>query len=117
MRVVIAWWNLDQSEQTITSLRTFLRDEAVDHFSHQPGLRLKVWISDSAANRWGAVFLWESAQAAAAPLPARAAALIGYPPTHRHVFDVEATAEGAYDIAQLTRLGLAFTSPQEQGTR
>ena len=33
MRAVIAWWDLDRSEQTIASLRNFLRDEAVDRFS------------------------------------------------------------------------------------
>ncbi|MET7694816.1 hypothetical protein ABZT06_44050 [Streptomyces sp. NPDC005483] len=109
MRAVIAWWDLDRSEQTIASLRDFLRDEAVDRFSQVRGLRLKVWISDERTDRWGAVFLWESAQAADAPIPARAAELIGYPPTERHVFDVEATTEGAYDTAQLARLGLAFT--------
>ncbi|MEU5206581.1 hypothetical protein AB0H44_27225 [Streptomyces pseudogriseolus] len=109
MRAVIAWWDLDRSEQTIASLRDFLRDEAVDRFSQVRGLRLKVWISDERTNRWGAVFLWESAQAADAPVLARAAELIGYPPTERHVFDVEATTEGAYDTVQLARLGLAFT--------
>ncbi|MER5479742.1 hypothetical protein ABT026_22645 [Streptomyces sp. NPDC002734] len=109
MRVVIAWWDLEGSGQTITSLRDFLRDEAVDRFSQVPGLRLKVWISDRSADRWGAVFLWESEQAAEAPVPARAAELIGRPPTVRHAFDVEATAEGLYDTAGLARLGLAFT--------
>ncbi|MFF5139040.1 hypothetical protein ACFY6U_04695 [Streptomyces sp. NPDC013157] len=108
MHVVIAWWQLDRSAQTIASLRNFLRDEAVDRFSRVPGLRLKVWISDERTDRWGAVFLWESAEAAAAPLPARAAELIGYPPTERHAFDVEATTEGTYDTVRLARLGLAF---------
>jgi hypothetical protein len=108
VHVVIAWWDLDRSAQTIASLRDFLRDEAVDRFSRVPGLRLKVWISDERTNRWGAVLLWESARGAAAPLPARAAELIGYPPTDRHAFDVEATTEGAYDTVRLARLGLAF---------
>ncbi|MER6694161.1 hypothetical protein [Streptomyces minutiscleroticus] len=109
MQAVIVWWDLSQSEQTIASLRNFLRDEAVERFSRVPGLRLKVWISDEHTNRWGAVLLWESAEAATAPVPSRAAELIGYPPTHRHTFDVEATTEGAYDIARLARLGRAFT--------
>lgn len=109
MQAVVVWWDLSRSEQTIASLREFLRDEAVDRFAQVRGLRLKVWISDERTDRWGAVLLWESAEAAAAPIPARAAELIGYPPTHKHVFDVEATTEGAYDIARLARLGLAFT--------
>ncbi len=111
MRAVVVWWDLSRSGQTVASLRDFLRDEAVDRFARVPGLRLKVWISDERTNRWGAVLLWESARAAAAPLPARAAELIGYPPTHRYVFDVEATTEGAYDSAQLAGLGLAFAVP------
>ncbi len=110
---MIVWWDLDDSGQTIASLREFLRDEAVDRFAKVPGLRLKVWISDERANRWGAVLLWESAEAAATPVPARAAELIGYPPAHKYTFDVEATTEGDYDIAQLARLGLAFTVPSD----
>ncbi|MEZ7004010.1 hypothetical protein VM636_09130 [Streptomyces sp. SCSIO 75703] len=109
MRVVIVWWDLGRSEQTIASLRAFLRDEAVDRYARMPGLRLKVWIADETTDRWGAVFLWESARAAEAPLPPGAAALIGYAPTERYAFDVEATTEGAYDTAGLARLGRAFT--------
>jgi hypothetical protein len=36
------------------------------------------------------------------------AELIGYPPAQTHVFDVEATVEGRYDVAQLAMRGLAF---------
>ena len=109
MRVTIAWWDLSRSAQTIASLRAILRDEAVDRFAQVPGLRLKLWIADEANDRWGAVMLWESAQASAAPLPACAAELIGYPPTHRHEFDVEATTEGLYDTVRLAGLGRALT--------
>jgi hypothetical protein len=40
----------------------------------------------------------------------RAAALIGYPPTQSHVFDVEATVEGQYEVAQVAFRGLAFAA-------
>jgi hypothetical protein len=96
MHAVIVWWVLGRSAQTIASLRDFLREEAVDRFSRMPGLRLKFWISDEATGRWGAVLLWESREAATAPVPNRAAELIGYPPTERHAFDVEATVEGDF---------------------
>ncbi|MGI8447236.1 MAG: hypothetical protein ACR2MP_08680 [Streptosporangiaceae bacterium] len=89
-------------------MRTYLRDESVAAFAEVPGLRFKVWISDPEANRWGAVLVWESAEAAAQPLPSRATELIGYPPAQSHVFDVEATVEGRYDVAQPARRGLAF---------
>ncbi|MCT4352577.1 hypothetical protein M5362_05440 [Streptomyces sp. Je 1-79] len=105
MRAVVVWWDLGESSQTIASLRGFLRDEAVDRFSTVPGLRLKFWVSDAATNRWGAVLLWESAEAA---IPQRAAELIGYPPTERHSFDVEATVEGAFAVAALAGRGTAL---------
>ncbi|WP_217562331.1 YdhR family protein [Streptomyces sp. GbtcB6] len=108
MHAVIVWWDLARSRQTIESLRGFLREEAVERFSHVPGLRLKFWISDPASRRWGAVLLWESRQAAQAVLPNRAADLIGYPPTERHAFDVEATVEGEFALAALVGRGLAL---------
>lgn len=108
MHAVIVWWDLTESRQSISSLRGFLRDEAVERFSKVAGLRLKVWVSDPATNRWGAVLLWESAEAAAAPIPARAAELIGYPPTERYAFDVEATVEGEFAAAALAGRGLAL---------
>jgi hypothetical protein len=110
MRTAIVWWDLSESAQTIESLRMYLRDESVAAFADVPGLRFKMWIADPETNRWGAVLLWESAEAADQPLPSRAAALIGYPPTQSHVFDVEATVEGRYEVAQLTLRGLAFAT-------
>lgn len=109
MKVTIAWWSLDRSGQTIDSLREYLRDEGVQPWSAVEGLRLKLWIADREANRWGALMVWESAEAARAPLPPnRAADLIGYPPTHRASFDVEATAEGRHAEHQLDGLGPAL---------
>ncbi|WEH36695.1 hypothetical protein PZB75_27095 [Streptomyces sp. AM 4-1-1] len=107
MLAVIVWWNLEESGQTIESLREFLRAEAVDRFSHVTGLRLKFWISDQDTNRWGAVLLWESVEAAAAPIPGRAAELIGYPPSHHFSFTIEATTEGIYSLARLSGRGVA----------
>jgi Putative mono-oxygenase ydhR len=108
MRTVIVWWDLAESDQTIESLRTYLLDESVAAFAEVPGLRFKMWIADRETNRWGAVLLFESAEAAAQPLPSRAASLIGYPPAESHVFDVEATVEGRYEDEQLALRGLAF---------
>jgi hypothetical protein len=110
MRATIAWWDLSDSTQTIDSLRDHLRDEGVAPWSDVPGLRLKFWISDRAGNRWGAVMLWEPGHPAdEQPLPPhRALELIGYPPTERVRFDVEATVEGRYTVAALSGLGLAM---------
>ncbi|MFD8964891.1 hypothetical protein ACFV0C_07785 [Streptomyces sp. NPDC059568] len=110
MNVTIAWWDLTESEQTIDSLREYLRSDGVPPWTSVKGLRLKFWISDRPGNRWGAVMLWESAEAGEQqPLPPhRAAQLIGYPPTERVRFEVEATVEGEYERAALSGLGLVY---------
>jgi hypothetical protein len=101
-------WSLADSKTTIEELRRYLRDESVDAFEEVPGLRFKAWISDQATERWGAIYVWESAEAARQELPSRARELIGKDPDIGEEFDVEATVEGAYAFEQLSRLGLAF---------
>ena len=104
-------WNLDGTGTTIEELRNYLRDESVDAFAGVPGLRFKTWFSDEATNRWGAMYVWESAAAAGQKLPSRARELIGKDPDVVELFEVEATVEGAYDVPELSRRGLAFEGP------
>jgi len=106
LRFVI--WNLADSKTTIEELRRYLHDESVDAFEEVPGLRFKAWFSDEATERWGAVYLWESAEAAQQELPSRARELIGKEPDIGEEFDVEATIEGEFVIEELSRRGLAF---------
>jgi hypothetical protein len=101
-------WNLADSKTTIEELRRYLRDESVDEFADVPGLRFKAWISDETTERWGAVYVWESAEDARQELPGRARELIGKEPEIAEEFDVEATVEGRYAFEELSRLGLAF---------
>ena len=101
-------WNLADSKTTVGELRRYLRDEAVDAFEGVPGLRFKAWLSDESTERWGAVYLWESREAADQELPSRARELIGRDPDIGEEFDVEATVEGRFAVEQLSRLGLAF---------
>jgi hypothetical protein len=101
-------WNLADSKTTIEELRRYLRDESVDAFADVRGLRFKAWISDEVTERWGAVYLWESAEAAEQEIPSQARELIGKDPDIIEVFDVEATIEGRYAEEELSRLGLAF---------
>jgi hypothetical protein len=103
-------WNLADSKTTIEELRRYLRDESVDAFADVRGLRFKAWISDEVTDRWGAVYLWESAEATEQEVPSRARELIGKDPDIVEVFDVEATIEGRYAVEELSRLGLAFES-------
>ncbi|SHM96325.1 hypothetical protein [Actinacidiphila paucisporea] len=107
MRVDIAWWDLDASAATVDSLREHLRDGAAEQWAAVEGLRLKFWMADREGNRWGAVMLWEAERTADLP-PNRAADLIGYPPTHRFGFEVEAVVEGAFTIEALHGLGPVF---------
>jgi hypothetical protein len=106
LRLVI--WNLADSRTTIGELRRYLRDESVDAFEDVPGLRFKAWISDEVTERWGAIYLWESREAADQELPSRARELIGKEPDIGEEFDVEATIEGAFALEELSRRGLAF---------
>ena len=103
-------WNLADSKTTIGELRRYLRDESVDAFADVPGLRFKAWISDEVTERWGAVYLWESAEAAEQSVPSHARELIGKDPDIGETFDVEATIEGSFVIEELSRRGLAFES-------
>lgn len=106
LRLVL--WNLADSKTTIGELRRYLREESVDQFAEVPGLRFKAWISDEPTERWGAVYLWESAEAARQVVPSRARELIGKDPDIGEDFDVEATIEGRFELEELSRLGLAF---------
>jgi hypothetical protein len=106
--VRLVLWNLADSKTTIGELRRYLRDESVDAFSEIRGLRFKAWISDEATERWGALYVWESAEAARGELPSRARELIGKEPDIAEEFDVEATVEGVFEIEELARRGLAF---------
>ena len=108
MVVRFVLWNLADSKSNIAELRRYLREESVEQFSAVPGLRFKAWFSDEATERWGAVYVWESAEAARQPLPSRARELIGKDPDVGEEFDVEATVEGAFAVEELSRRGLAF---------
>lgn len=108
MVVRLVLWSLADSKTTVAELRRYLRDEAVDAFADVPGLRFKAWLSDETTERWGAVYLWESAEAAEQEPPSRARDLIGKDPEIGETFDVEATVEGRYVVERLSHLGLAF---------
>ena len=105
MLVRIVLWNLADSKTTVAELRRYLADEAVNAFANLPGLLLKTWLSDEGSDRWGALYIWESAEAAGEPLPSRARELIGRDPDIAETFDLEATVSVA---SELDRLGLAF---------
>ncbi len=77
----------------------------MDAFERVPGLLFKAWFSDEVTERWGAVYVFESREAADQELPSRVRALIGKEPDVVEVFDLEASVSVATELA---RLGLAF---------
>jgi hypothetical protein len=126
----IILWDLSRSEQTVASLRTYLRDYAVDAYSRVDGLRLKLWISSTGpeggpeGETWGAIYLWDDWRSAYGRPPgvSRVVELIGYAPTRREYFSIEAAVEGVSAVGAFAAgLGLAFqaepvvplTRPQE----
>lgn len=110
MVVRLVLWSLADSKTTIEELRRYLHDESVDAFEEVDGLRFKAWISDAAGERWGAVYFFESIEAAEQELPSRARELIGKDPDLVEIFDLEASIEGRYETHELSRRGLAFES-------
>jgi hypothetical protein len=105
MVVRFVLWSLADTATSVEELRSYLRDEAVEAFEHVPGLLFKAWISDEGGERWGAVYLFESAAAAEQPLPSRARELIGKDPEILELFDLEASVSVA---DQLARRGVAL---------
>ena len=105
MLVRFVLWSLADSLTGIQELRGYLSEEAVPAFATVPGLLFKAWISDEATERWGAIYVWESAAASEQELPSRARELIGKEPDIVEVFDLEASVSVA---DQLARLGLAL---------
>src|SRR3954468_4448084 len=101
MVVRLVLWNLADSQTTVAELRDYLRDEAIDAFEQVPGLLFKGWISDGLGERWGAIYLFESAAAAEQPLPSRARELIGKDPEIAEIFDLEASVSVAPELAGL----------------
>ncbi|MGH3001842.1 MAG: hypothetical protein ACRDM1_04110 [Gaiellaceae bacterium] len=105
MLVRLVLWSLADADVTIETLRNYIRDEGVELYEHAPGLLFKAWVSDEASERWGAVFVWESREAAEQGPASRARELIGKDPEIVELFDLEATVSVA---PRLRELGLAF---------
>jgi hypothetical protein len=97
--------NLADSKTNVAELRRHLRDEDVASFGALPGLLFTAWVSDEVTERWGAISVWESSEAAHQPVPSRVRQLIGKDPEIAEVFDLEATASVA---SELSYLGLAL---------
>jgi hypothetical protein len=107
MIVRLALWSLADTATTIDDLREYIGDESYDAFKDVPGLLFKAWIADESSERWGAIYVFASREAADQELPSKAKELIGKPPDLVEEFDVEGTLSVA---DELDRLGLAFAA-------
>jgi hypothetical protein len=85
--VRLVLWSLADSKTTLAELRQHLG--AVPE--EAPSLRFRTWISDEGTERFGAIELWESAEAATQEVPRQVRELIGKDPEVGEIFDVEAT--------------------------
>ena len=85
MIVRLVLWSLADSKTTLAELRHHLGDAPED----MHGLRFRAWISDETTERFGAIELWESAEAAEQEIPERVRELIGKDPEVGETFDVE----------------------------
>lgn len=105
MKAMVAWWDLTESGESVETLRNFIHEEE-ESWRDIPGLLLKVWISDPASERWGAVLVWESEEAAkSAVLPRSPAGAIGHAVDFRAWFDVEAAVGPGLALPHLAALG------------
>lgn len=118
----IILWDLSTSAQTVASLRGYLRDHAVNAYAEVAGLRQKVWVSAIGPDgeTWGAIYLWDDERLAYGRPPgvSRAVELIGYRPTQRMYFSVEAATEGPGTVGALAAgVGLAYEDPSAEPFR
>jgi hypothetical protein len=80
-------WSLADSKTRLAELRHHLPEAA------EPGLRFRAWISDETTERFGAIELWESAEAAERGISSRLRDLIGKDPEIGETFNVEELAD------------------------
>ncbi len=108
MLVRLLLWSLADAQTTLEELRRALRDEIVDEAANLPGLRLKLWVSNEAGERFGVLELWESADMAVLPANVRERELLGKDPEVGEEFDLEASIEGRFLDEELSRRGAAL---------
>ncbi len=107
-------WELGPAAQgsraTIEELRDYLRERSIPRFEGMAGLRQKTWISNPETGRWGALYLFDTAEARQAAADAASGSpvvdLTGLTPVYE-MFDVEAVAEGVHAGHDLRDAGLA----------
>ena len=87
-------------------------------FRKKEGLRQKVWVSNAATGRWGAMYLFETREAAEAQARTvtKPEEMTGVKPTVE-LFEVEAVVEGQHSGTDLLGAGLVWREPAERDSR
>jgi hypothetical protein len=110
MYALLVLWDLSQgSKMSIEELRHYIRDESMAKFRAKDALRQKVWVSNAETGRWGAMYLFETREAAEAQARTltKPEEMTGVKPTIE-LFEVEAVVEGQHSGTDLLAAGLVW---------
>ena len=95
---------------SLDGLRTYIAQRSVPKYREMQGLRLKIFLSDSEGDTFGALYLWETESALEAALPELGTSVRkrwGIEPRMQR-FMVEAVVEGRHSTPDLSRVGQAM---------
>ena len=108
--VLLLLWNLTgHPESMLRELREYIAHESWARYRDRPHLRTKVWFSDAGSMTWGALYLWDNAEAREDEISSmhRVEEITGVEPQVWRL-DLEAAQRGSHDAGELTLLGHAF---------
>lgn len=110
MIAVLMQFELGATYRSLDDLRTYIAERSVPKYRDMQGLRLKVFLSDSDGDTFGAFYLWETESALEAALPDLGASVRNrwHIEPRMQRFTVEAVVEGRHSTPDLSRVGQAM---------
>lgn len=110
MIALLMQFELSATYGSLDALRTYIAERSVPKYRDMEGLRLKIFLSDTDSDTFGALYLWETESALEAALPELGNSVRkrwGIDPRMRR-FEVEAIVEGRHTTPDLSRIGHAM---------
>ena len=110
MMALLMQFELGATYGSLDDLRTYIAQQSVPKYREMQGLRLKIFLSDSDGDTFGALYLWETESALEAALPELGTSVRnrwGIEPRMQR-FTVEAVVEGRHSTPDLSRVGQAM---------
>jgi hypothetical protein len=111
-------WSLDGASAEVNDrLREYVGKESQPKFTGREGLHEKIW-SMRPGVFFAGTYLWATEQARAefvaslASAPSKVTDIVGHGPDVVEEFEIIAVAEGGEGMADVTKLGTAFGSPE-----